>query len=114
MAKRDKAGGPGIGGVAPVDSGHNLGTAGIQPTENKEGLTRTRVCTSRKRPPKSPPLPRRLYDLAAISSYLGIPVHTVREMIWRGDLRCVRIGRRQYLDIKDVDQLIEQAKTRER
>ncbi len=94
--------------------GHSPGTAGVQPTEKKEGLPRAQVCTSRKRPPKSPPLPRRLYDLEGIAAYLGIPVYTVREMIWRGDLPCVRIGRRQYLDIRDVDQFIEQNKTREK
>jgi len=62
---------------------------------------------------RGPPLARRLYDLKAISNHLGIPVHTVRELLWRGDLAYVRIGRRQYVDIKDVDGLIEQNKVRE-
>ncbi len=97
-----------------AQNGHNAGTGGVQPTEKKEGLTRAQVCTSRKRPAKPPPPPRRLYDLEGIAAYLGIPVYTVREMIWRGDLPYVRIGRRQYLDIRDVDEFIAQAKTKEK
>ena len=93
--------------------GHNPGTAAVQVVENKGGLTRARVTLSSKRPPKTPPLSRRLYDLEAISDYLGIPVHTIRELLWRGDLAYVRIGRRQYVDLKDVDGLVEQNKVRE-
>ncbi len=92
------------------ESGHIPGTARVQVAKNKGELTRARVVTSSKRPPKIPPPPRRLYDLEGTGAYLGIPVHTVREMIHRGDLPCVRIGRRQYLDIRDVDQFIDQAK----
>ena len=96
------------------ESGHTPGTVGDQGTEKKRLAARARVRQSSVRPPKPPPLSRRLYDIQAVGAYLGISPWTVREMIWRGDLPCVRIGRRQYLDIKDVDQLIEQAKTRER
>ncbi len=96
------------------ESGHTPGTMKGQATEKKGRLDRARVRQSSVRPPKPPPLSRRLYDIQAVGAYLGISPWTVREMIWRGDLPCVRIGRRQYLDIRDVDQLIEQAKTRER
>jgi hypothetical protein len=33
-------------------------------------------------------------------------------MIWRNDLPYVKIGRQQFLDIRDLDQFIEQAKVR--
>ncbi len=85
-----------------------------QAPEKKNTLTRARVVTSSARPPKPPPLPRRLYDIQAVAAYLGISPWTVREFIWRGDLPCVKLGRRQYLDIRDVDQLIEQSKVREK
>ncbi len=81
--------------------------------EETGSLDRARVTVTPKRPPKAPPLPRRLYDIEAIHVYLGVPIHTVREMIWRGDLPYVRIGRRQYLDIRDVDIFIEANKQRE-
>ncbi len=93
--------------------GHSPGTAGDQSAEKKGRLDRARVRLTPVRSPKGSALPRRLYDLKAISGYLGIPVHTVRELLWRGDLAYVRIGRRQYVDIKDVDGLIEQNKVRE-
>lgn len=91
-------------------SGHTPGTDHAQAPEGKGTIARARVVISPKHPPKPPPLARRLYDIEATAAYLGIPPWTVREMIWRGDLPCVRIGRRQYLDIRDVDRFIEQAK----
>ncbi len=96
------------------ESGHNPGTAESESAEKKGRLERARVTLSSARPRKVPALPRRLYDLEAIRIYLGIPVHTIREIIWRGDLPYVKIGRRHYLDIRDVDQFIEQSKTREK
>ena len=96
------------------ESGHNIGTAAVHLTEKKGRLDRARVTLTPVRSPKGSALPRRLYDINAVGAYLGIPTWTVREMIWRGDLPYVRIGRRQYLDIRDVDQFIDQAKTREK
>ncbi len=103
----------GNGRVMGQGTGHNLGTANGQGAETKGSLTRARVRLSSARPPKAPPLPRRLYDLQAIAAYLGIPVYSVRGLIWSGALPCVRIGRRQYLDLKDVDRFIESQKERE-
>jgi len=109
--RRDGSEDPGV--HQSSETGHNPGTDGSEPAKSKGRLDRARVVLSSARPPKAPPLPRRLYDLEAISGHLGIPVHTVRELLWRGDLAYVRIGRRQYVDIKDVDGLIEQNKVRE-
>jgi excisionase family DNA binding protein len=94
--------------MSDPESGHTLGTANGQQAETKGAITRARVRVTSARPPK---LSRRLYDIQAVADYLGTSSWTVREMIWRGDLPCVRIGRRQYLDIRDVDRFIEQAKT---
>ncbi len=93
--------------------GHNPGTVSGQASKTKEAKARARVVQTSARPPKAPPLPRRLYDIQAVAAYLGISHWTVREMIWRGDLPYVKIGRRQYLDIRDVDGFIEANKERE-
>ncbi len=98
------------GQVAGQGAGHNPGTAASQAAETEGGVTRARVRLSSARPPKAPPLPRRLYDIQAIAAYLGIPVYSVRGLIWSGALPYVRIGRRQYLDLKDVDRFIESQK----
>ena len=56
------------------------------------------------------PLNKRLYDLKEASVYLGRPVFSVRGLIWKGVLPYVKEGRRQYLDIHDMDKYIEQNK----
>ncbi len=94
--------------------GHDVGRGGGKPPENTRTPGRARVAQTRKRPTKDPPLARRLYDLKAIADYQGIPVYSVRGLIWNGSLPCVKIGRRQYVDLRDVDQFIEQSKTREK
>jgi len=50
---------------------------------------------------------QRLYDLKQAAQYLGRPVWGVRELIWAGKLPVVRTGRKQYVDIFDMDRLIE-------
>ncbi len=93
--------------------GHTPGTAAGHLTEKKGRLDRARVTLSSARPRKVPALPRRLFDIQAVAGYLGIPPYSVRGLIWNGSLPCVRIGRRQYLDIRDVDSYIEANKVRE-
>ncbi len=100
----------GNGRVTGQRAGHTPGTAASQAAETEGGVTRARVRLSSARPPKAPPLSRRLYDLQSIAAYLGIPVYSVRGLIWSGALPCVRIGRRQYLDLRDVDRFIESQK----
>ena len=115
MSKRlDKGNGQDPGTYPQDISGHDPDMTSGEAPETTRTAGRERVGQTRKRPPKAPPLPRRLYDLESIRIYLGIPIHTVREIIWRGDLPYVKIGRRQYVDLRDVDQFIEQSKTREK
>jgi excisionase family DNA binding protein len=57
----------------------------------------------------SPPC-QRLYDLKSAAKYLGRSVWSVREMIWRGELPVVRSGRKQYLDLFDMDAWVERNK----
>ncbi len=39
-------------------------------------------------------------------------MYSVRGLIWNGVLPCVKIGRRQYFDLRDVDRFIELNKVR--
>ena len=56
------------------------------------------------------PLNKRLYDLKEAAAYLGRPVFSVRTLIWKGALPCVKDGRKLYLDVFDMDRYIEQNK----
>jgi excisionase family DNA binding protein len=55
---------------------------------------------------------KRLYSIKEAAIYLGRLVWAVREMIWAGKLPYVRDGKRILLDIKDMEEWIEQNKTR--
>ena len=52
-------------------------------------------------------LTKRLYDLKEAAYYLGRPIFSVRGLIWKGALPYVKEGRRQYLDVYDMDKYIE-------
>ena len=69
---------------------------------NSKGLKRAQGTTY--------PLNKRLYDLKEAATYLGRPVFSVRGLIWKGALPYVKEGRRQYLDVYDMDRYIEQSK----
>lgn len=61
----------------------------------------------------SPRLKKRLYTISETAEYLGRTVWSVRELIWKGELPAVRVGRRIHLDIYDLDEFIEKNKMRE-
>lgn len=54
---------------------------------------------------------KRLYSIQDASIYLGRSVWAVREMLWAGKMPYIKDGRRVLLDIKDIDQWIENCKT---
>jgi len=56
------------------------------------------------------PLKKRLLTVEEASLYLGRSLSSVRELIWSGDLPYVKAGRRNHLDIYDLDRWIEQHK----
>lgn len=56
------------------------------------------------------PVPKRLFTLKEASVYLSIGLYTVRELIWRGELPVVRNGRKQLVDIRDLDHWIDNNK----
>lgn len=60
----------------------------------------------------STPPKQRLVSLPQGAAYLGLSLWSVREHVWHGRIPCVRIGRRVLLDLRDLDEVIEQSKTR--
>jgi excisionase family DNA binding protein len=50
---------------------------------------------------------RRLLSLKEAAYYLGRSIWSVRELIWKGALPYIQDGRKQYLDIIDLDRYIE-------
>ena len=55
----------------------------------------------------------RLLSVRQAAAYLGISHWTVRELVWKGELPEVRLGRRLLLDLRDLDRLIEARKKTE-
>jgi len=57
-------------------------------------------------------IPKRLYNIDEAAIYLGRTANAVRQMIWDGKIPVVRDNKRILLDIKDMDEWIEQNKER--
>ncbi|MHB8780328.1 MAG: helix-turn-helix domain-containing protein [Candidatus Geothermincolia bacterium] len=53
---------------------------------------------------------RRLLPIEDAATYLGMTAWAMRHRINQGLLPYIRMGRRIYLDIKDLDELIERLK----
>jgi len=53
----------------------------------------------------------RLLSTKDAAQYLNLSIWTLRDLIWKGELPIVRFGRKQYLDVKDLNALIERNKT---
>jgi excisionase family DNA binding protein len=64
--------------------------------------------------PQAPPkVTKRLYSIREAAEYLSLSTWTVRELIWKGTLPHVRLGRRILVDLQDLDALIRCNKIRE-
>jgi len=61
-------------------------------------------------PPRA--LQKRLYSIKEGAVYLGRSVWAVREMLWAGKMPFVKDGKRILIDIRDMDNWIDQCKTR--
>ncbi len=57
-------------------------------------------------------LQKRLFNIQEGAVYLGRSVWAVREMLWAGKMPFVKDGKRILLDIYDMDQWIDENKTR--
>ena len=56
------------------------------------------------------PVAKRLYTVQEAAVYLGRLVWGVRELIWKGELPCVKVGRRIHIDAEDLDVFIQRHK----
>ncbi len=56
------------------------------------------------------PPTQRLYDLKTAAIYLGRSVYSVRELIWKGKIPYIKDGKKQYLDVFDMNAYIEKNK----
>ena len=60
----------------------------------------------------SNPFAKRLYTLKEAGHYLGRSEYSVRTLIWNGVLPVVRHGKKQWVDVTDMDAFISQNKER--
>ncbi len=68
--------------------------------------------TIRKAQGMSNPMSPRLLPLKKAANYMGLTVWAMRERIWAGQIPVVQFpnGRKQYIDIQDLDKLIQDNK----
>ena len=55
---------------------------------------------------------KRLYTIPEAAYYLGRTVDAVYEMIWAGKIDYIKDGKRNLIDIRDMDKWIEENKSR--
>jgi len=55
----------------------------------------------------------RLLSLQQAACYISISYWTLRDLVWRGELPAVRVGRRILIDRQDLESFIERNKARE-
>lgn len=55
-------------------------------------------------------IPKRLYSIDEAGTYLGRSACAVRELVWKGRLPAVRFDRRIFIDVRDLDALIDKNK----
>jgi len=60
--------------------------------------------------PVEPPITPRLLSQKDAAKYLGCAYWAVRELCWKGELKPIRIGKRDCIDIRDLDALVEKRK----
>lgn len=56
--------------------------------------------------PSAVTVAKRLYTVEDAALYLGRTVWSVRELMWKGALPVVRVGRRVHLDLEDLNAFI--------
>jgi excisionase family DNA binding protein len=55
---------------------------------------------------KNSNLDKRLYSVKEAAKYLGHTVWGIRSLIWSGTFPIIQYGRKQYIDITDLDDFI--------
>jgi excisionase family DNA binding protein len=83
-----------------------MGTGHKNSMTNQQDIKAQRITN----PPRV--LSKRLFDIKESAVYLGRSVWAVREMLWAGKMPYVKDGKRILLDIQDMNEWIDQSKTR--
>jgi excisionase family DNA binding protein len=55
---------------------------------------------------------RRLLPIKEAAVYIGCSPWTVRDKIWSGEIRYIKLAGKYFLDVVDIDKWIEKIKTR--
>jgi excisionase family DNA binding protein len=64
------------------------------------------VKTPPHKPPHIPPQPRLAYSIDETASMLGVSRPTLYKMIWRAELRTVKVGSRRLVPASELDRLL--------
>lgn len=56
---------------------------------------------------------QRWLSVSDAADYLSVRPYTIRDLVWRGELPYVRLGKRFVFDRADLDKLAESRKQRE-
>ena len=57
---------------------------------------------------------QRYIKLKNVPKYTDIPLYTLRELIWRGQLAYIRFGKAIYLDMQDLAEFMLKHKRKEK
>lgn len=100
------------GETGPRESGHSPGTVSLQVTDStaisphaQDIESRASRSWKRKRP-QDPQPGQRLLDVHQAGVFLGVSPWTARNLIWRGDLPHVKVGRLIRVDLRDLEAYI--------
>jgi len=70
----------------------------------------TEITKKRKAQRITNPFAKRLYTLKEAGFYLGRSEYSIRSLIWSGGLPVVKHGKKQWVDILDLDSYVERNK----
>ena len=62
--------------------------------------------------PSLAPLQPRGLNLRRAAEYLGCKLWAMRELVWKGELKAVRIGKCDIIDVRDLDAWFEKQKAK--
>lgn len=74
------------------------------------GSQRTEIAKNKKAQRISSPFTKRLFTLKEAGLYLGRSEYSIRSLIWSGILPVVKHGKKQWVDIVDMETYIDRNK----
>jgi hypothetical protein len=87
--------------IKELNHGHNVGTMTRKPPPKKASTKAHWIANPR------------LLPLKDAAQWLGLTVWSLRERIWAGDIPVVKFpgGRKQFIDVQDLEEFIQRNKT---